>query len=170
MPDCPFFLIPLWSYGRYADGRRSTVASILALLAGRRPRQTAEGGGKREADEKEAEHCLRRFGTGYKRTMATMDAERLHVVLQQSFSPDVNLRGPAEEIIRNLKHLKGATTLLLKIAAEKQVSIPQVEDRKTRSPRVDVNNDPKKKNRFCFHVLVFWWSQSSSNRCTLIDP
>jgi len=50
-----------------------------------------------------------------------MDVERLHVVLQQSFSPDASLRVPAEETIRNLKHVKGSTTLLLKIAAEKQV-------------------------------------------------
>jgi hypothetical protein len=52
-----------------------------------------------------------------------MDVERLHVVLQQSFSPDVNLRAPAEEIIRNLKHAKGSTTSLLQVAAEKQVSV-----------------------------------------------
>ena len=52
-----------------------------------------------------------------------MDVEQLHVVLQQSFSPDANLRGPAEETIRNLKHIKGATIMLLQVAAEKQVSI-----------------------------------------------
>ena len=52
----------------------------------------------------------------------TMDVEQLHVVLQQSFSPDSTLRVPAEETIRNLKHIKGATTLLLQVAAEKQVS------------------------------------------------
>jgi hypothetical protein len=51
-----------------------------------------------------------------------MDVEQLHIVLQQSFSPDVNLRGPAEETIRNLKHIKAATVLLLQVAAEKQVS------------------------------------------------
>lgn len=51
-----------------------------------------------------------------------MDVEQLHVVLQQSFSPDANLRVPAEETIRNLKHVKGSTTLLLQVAAEKQVS------------------------------------------------
>lgn len=51
-----------------------------------------------------------------------MDVEQLHVVLQQSFSPDVTLRGPAEETIRNLKQIQGATALLLQIAAEKQVS------------------------------------------------
>ena len=62
-------------------------------------------------------------------TMAAMDVERLHVVLQQSFSPDANLRVPAEETIRNLKHVKGSTTLLLKIAAEKQVSIQSLSDR-----------------------------------------
>ena len=48
--------------------------------------------------------------------------EQLHIVLQQSFSPDVNQRGPAEEAIRNLKNVHGSTTLLLKIASEKQVS------------------------------------------------
>lgn len=47
--------------------------------------------------------------------------EQLHVVLQQSFSPDASLRGPAEETIRNLKHVPGATQLLLQIASEKQV-------------------------------------------------
>ena len=55
--------------------------------------------------------------------MATMDVEQLHVVLQQSFSPDASLRVPAEGTIRNLKHVKGSTTLLLQVAAEKQVSI-----------------------------------------------
>lgn len=54
--------------------------------------------------------------------LVTMDVERLHVVLQQSFSPDANLRVPAEETVRNLKHLKGATVLLLQVAAETQVS------------------------------------------------
>ena len=49
--------------------------------------------------------------------------EQLHLILQQSFSPDVNLRGPAEENIRNLKHLAGSTSLLLQIASEKQVSV-----------------------------------------------
>jgi hypothetical protein len=58
--------------------------------------------------------------------MATMDVEQLHVVLQQSFSPDANLRGPAEETVRNLKHIKGATVLLLQVAAEKQVSVRRV--------------------------------------------
>ena len=52
-----------------------------------------------------------------------MDVEKLHVVLQQSFSPDAGLRGPAEETIRNLKHVKGATIMLLQVAAEKQVSL-----------------------------------------------
>lgn len=49
------------------------------------------------------------------------NVEHLHLVLQQSFSPDVNLRGPAEETIRNLKSIPGSTTSLLKIASEKQV-------------------------------------------------
>jgi hypothetical protein len=51
-----------------------------------------------------------------------MDVEQLHVVLQQSFSPDATLRLPAEETIRNLKNLPGSTILLLQVAAEKQVS------------------------------------------------
>mmetsp|Transcript_3164 Transcript_3164/g.3583 ORF Transcript_3164/g.3583 Transcript_3164/m.3583 type:complete len:1068 (+) Transcript_3164:211-3414(+) len=50
-----------------------------------------------------------------------MDVKELHVVLQQSFSPDGNLRVPAETAIRNLKHVKGSTVLLLQVAAEKQV-------------------------------------------------
>lgn len=51
-----------------------------------------------------------------------MNVEALHVTLQQSFSPDANLRGPAEDIIRNLKHVKGATVMLLQVAGEKQVN------------------------------------------------
>lgn len=51
-----------------------------------------------------------------------MDVEQLHVVLQQSFSPDAAVRHPAEEIIRNLKNLAGATQLLLQVTGEKQVS------------------------------------------------
>ena len=51
------------------------------------------------------------------------NVEQLHVILQQSFSPDANLRGPAEEAIRNLKNVPGSTTLLLKIAGEKQVRV-----------------------------------------------
>ncbi|KAL3944079.1 MAG: hypothetical protein SGBAC_001863 [Bacillariaceae sp.] len=50
-----------------------------------------------------------------------MDVEQLHIVLQQSFSPDANLRVPAEETVRNLKHVKGSTTLLLQVAAEAKV-------------------------------------------------
>ena len=52
-----------------------------------------------------------------------MNTENLHIVLQQSFSPDVNLRGPAEKAIKSLKHVEGATLMLLQIAAEKQVII-----------------------------------------------
>ena len=52
-----------------------------------------------------------------------MDVEQLHVVLQHSFSPDSNLRVPAEAAIRNLKNVKGSTVLLLQVAAEKQVSL-----------------------------------------------
>jgi hypothetical protein len=51
-----------------------------------------------------------------------MDVAQLHTVLQQSFSPDAGLRGPAEEAIRNLKHLPGSTISLLQVAAEKQVN------------------------------------------------
>lgn len=50
-----------------------------------------------------------------------MDVEQLHVVLQQSFSADANVRKPAEETIRNLKHLPGSVQLLLLVAAENQV-------------------------------------------------
>ncbi|GKY91239.1 hypothetical protein MPSEU_000096500 [Mayamaea pseudoterrestris] len=50
-----------------------------------------------------------------------MDVEQLHVVLQQSFAADPNLRNPAEETIKNLKHLPGAVQLLLQVIAEKQV-------------------------------------------------
>lgn len=53
----------------------------------------------------------------------SMDVETLHVVLQQSFSADANLRVPAEATIRNLKHIKGTTVLLLQVGAEKQVSV-----------------------------------------------
>ena len=52
-----------------------------------------------------------------------MDVEQLHVVLQQSFSPDANLRVPAEATIRNLKHIKGSTVLLLQVVAEKKVRL-----------------------------------------------
>lgn len=52
-----------------------------------------------------------------------MDVEQLHVVLQQSFSPDAALRHPAEETIRNLKNIPGSVQLLLQVVAEKQVSV-----------------------------------------------
>lgn len=52
-----------------------------------------------------------------------MNVESLHVTLQQSFSADANLRSPAEDAIRNLKHVQGATVMLLQVAAEKQVSM-----------------------------------------------
>lgn len=50
-----------------------------------------------------------------------MNTEQLHVALQQSFSPDANLRLPAEETIKNLKHIPGASKMLLEIASERQV-------------------------------------------------
>lgn len=52
-----------------------------------------------------------------------MNTEALHVVLQQSFSPDAALRDPAERTIANLKNVKGASVMLLQVAAEKQVSV-----------------------------------------------
>ena len=51
-----------------------------------------------------------------------MNTESLHVALQQSFNPDTNQRRPAEEIIKGLKHVEGASLMLLEIAAEKQVN------------------------------------------------
>lgn len=47
--------------------------------------------------------------------------EALHVALQQSFSPDATVRGPAEAVIKRLKHVPGATRMLLHITEEKQV-------------------------------------------------
>jgi hypothetical protein len=52
-----------------------------------------------------------------------MDVEKLHVVLQQSFSADAAVRQPAEDTIRNLKNLPGVVQLLLQVIAEKQVSL-----------------------------------------------
>ena len=52
-----------------------------------------------------------------------MNTEDLHVALQQSFSPDANLRDPAEKMIKSLKYVDGATSMLLQIAAEKKVII-----------------------------------------------
>jgi hypothetical protein len=52
-----------------------------------------------------------------------MDVEQLHVILQQSFASEANIRQPAEEIIRHLKHIHGATVLLLQVVSEKQVRI-----------------------------------------------
>ncbi len=51
-----------------------------------------------------------------------MNTEDLHVALKQSFSPDASLRIPAETLIKSLKHVGGASIMLLQIAAEKQVS------------------------------------------------
>lgn len=50
-----------------------------------------------------------------------MNTEDLHVALKQSFSPDASLRIPAETLIKSLKHVDGASIMLLQIAAEKQV-------------------------------------------------
>ena len=51
----------------------------------------------------------------------TMDVEQLHIILQQSFASEANLRKPAEEMIRHLKHIPGATVLLLQVVSEQQV-------------------------------------------------
>ena len=51
----------------------------------------------------------------------TLDTEQLHVALQHSFSPDAAVRLPAEATIKSLKHVKGAVTMLLQVAAERQV-------------------------------------------------
>ncbi|KAL9179851.1 hypothetical protein ACHAXT_007821 [Thalassiosira profunda] len=47
--------------------------------------------------------------------------EALHVALQQSFSPDAAVRDPAEERVKRLKFVPGATRMLLHITEEKQV-------------------------------------------------
>ena len=52
-----------------------------------------------------------------------MDVEQLHVVLQQSFSPDAAVRHPAEQTMKNLKHIPGAVGLLLQVAGEHQVRV-----------------------------------------------
>ena len=52
-----------------------------------------------------------------------LDVEQLHVILQQSFASEANMRQPAEEIIRHLKHIPGATVLLLQVVSEKQVRV-----------------------------------------------
>ena len=72
-----------------------------------------------------------------------MDVEQLHIVLQQSFSPDSNLRVPAEETIRNLKHIKGATIMLLQVAAEKQVRFGGIS--------TDSGGKPTFRLNFCGH-------------------
>ena len=52
-----------------------------------------------------------------------INVEDLHIALQQSFSPDPNIRGPSEELIKHLKYVPGATVMLLQVTAEKQVNI-----------------------------------------------
>jgi hypothetical protein len=56
-------------------------------------------------------------------TTNRMDVETLHIILQQSFAIETSIRQPAEEYIRNLKHIPGATILLLQVVAEKQVCL-----------------------------------------------
>lgn len=51
-----------------------------------------------------------------------MNTEDLHIALKQSFSPDPALRLPAENLIKGLKHVEGASLMLLEIAAEKKVN------------------------------------------------
>jgi len=50
-----------------------------------------------------------------------MNTEQLHVALQNSFSPDASVRDPAEAAVKNLKNVRGAVTMLLQVASEKQV-------------------------------------------------
>ena len=52
---------------------------------------------------------------------AALDTDQLHVALQHSFSPDAAVRLPAEATVKSLKHVKGAVTMLLQVAAERQV-------------------------------------------------
>ena len=52
---------------------------------------------------------------------AALDTDQLHVALQHSFSPDAAVRLPAEATVKSLKHVKGAVTMLLQVAAEQQV-------------------------------------------------
>lgn len=51
-----------------------------------------------------------------------INVEDLHIALQQSFSPDPNIRGPSEELIKHLKYVPGATIMLLQVTAEQQVN------------------------------------------------
>ena len=67
----------------------------------------------------------------------TMDVEQLHIILQQSFASEANLRKPAEEMIRHLKHIPGATVLLLQVVSEQQVR-PYVYDQVTNDNRIFV--------------------------------
>lgn len=69
-------------------------------------------------------NSLQHAATKTTSTMASseqMNTEALHVVLQQSFSPDASLRDPAEKTIANLKNIPGAAGMLLQVASEKQV-------------------------------------------------
>ena len=50
-----------------------------------------------------------------------MDLESLHLALQQSFSAESHIRHSSEKMIKNLKTVDGAVTLLLQVVAEKQV-------------------------------------------------
>lgn len=75
---------------------------------------------ERTATRREVYHLARSKGHF---ASLTMDVEQLHIVLQQSFAADAGVRKPAEETIRNLKNLPGSVTLLLQVAAEKQVRL-----------------------------------------------
>ena len=50
-----------------------------------------------------------------------LDVESLHRALQQSFSPDDNLRKPAEELIKELKYIDTSCLMLIRVATETQV-------------------------------------------------
>ena len=50
-----------------------------------------------------------------------MDVESLHLALQQSFSAVSHICQPEEKIIKNLKKVHVAVTLLLQVVAENKV-------------------------------------------------
>jgi hypothetical protein len=82
-----------------------------------------------------------------------MNVEQLHLVLQQSFSADAAVRHPAEETIRNLKHLPGAVQLLLQVAAEKQVRNERTNGRNERAS----NDDSKNSSSIIVYALCIFF-------------
>ena len=105
-----------------------------------------------------------------------MDVEQLHVILQQSFSADANLRNPAEATIRNLKHVMGSTVLLLQVVAEKQVSLflafgDWIETKRiNRSTEILSNNKQNCETSHVSHTHQFFCIETiafSSDLCTM---